>query len=41
VTVIGEQPSTELMMVRPLTAAGEAARSLRQDELLYWRGDLF
>jgi len=41
VTVIGEQPSAELMMVRPLTAAGEAARDLRQDDLLYWRGDLF
>jgi len=29
------------MMVRPLTAAGEAARGLQQDDLLYWRGDLF
>jgi GNAT superfamily N-acetyltransferase len=40
-TVIGEQPSAELMMVRPLTRAGEAARGLREDDLMYWRGDLF
>jgi predicted N-acetyltransferase YhbS len=41
VTVVSEQPSEELMMVRPLSAAGEAARGLRQDDLLFWRGDLF
>jgi len=41
VTVVGEQPSAELMMVRPLTAAGEPARGLCQDDLLFWRGDMF
>ena len=41
VTVIGEQPSAEVMMVRPLTAAGEPARTLREEESLYWRNDLF
>jgi predicted N-acetyltransferase YhbS len=41
VTVVGDAPAAELMMVRPLSAAGEAARGLRQDDLLYWRGDLF
>jgi hypothetical protein len=40
-TVISEQPSADLMMVRPLTAAGSAATALQQHELLYWRGDLF
>jgi predicted N-acetyltransferase YhbS len=40
-TVIGEQPSAEVMMVKPLTPAGEPARTLREDEILYWRGDLF
>jgi predicted N-acetyltransferase YhbS len=41
VTVIDEQRSSEVMMVRPLTAAGESARTLREEEILYWRNDLF
>jgi GNAT superfamily N-acetyltransferase len=41
ITVVGEQPSAEVMMVRPLTAAGASARTLREDEILYWRSDLF
>jgi GNAT superfamily N-acetyltransferase len=41
VTVIDEQPSSEVMMVRPLAAAGEPALTLREEEILYWRSDLF
>jgi hypothetical protein len=41
ITVVGEQQSAELMMVRPLTAAGEPVRTLREEEILYWKNDLF
>ena len=40
-SIIGETPSRDVMMVRPLTAAGESARSLREENILYWRNDLF
>jgi predicted N-acetyltransferase YhbS len=40
-TVVAEQPAAERMMVRPLSAAGETARGLREPEILYWRADLF
>src|SRR5439155_26510037 len=39
-SIIGETPSRDVMMVRPLTAAGESARSLREENILYWRNDL-
>ena len=41
VTIIGEQPSAELMMVRPLTSSAAAATALAPPDFLYWRGDLF
>jgi predicted N-acetyltransferase YhbS len=41
VTVVSEAPSAEVMMIKPLSAAGESARGLREHDLLYWRGDLF
>ena len=41
VTVIGVEPSAEVMMVKPLTAAGAAATSLTESEILYWRSDAF
>ena len=41
VTVIGEQPSAELMMVRPLRPAAEQARTLREEDAFYWKGDRF
>jgi hypothetical protein len=41
IAVAGERPSPELMMIRPLSAAGDAARGLRENDLLYWRADLF
>jgi predicted N-acetyltransferase YhbS len=41
VVVIGEQPSSEVMMVRALSAAGTTAAALREEDILYWRSDLF
>ena len=41
VTISQTQPAHDVMMVRPLTAAAAAAVDLREDELLYWRGDIF
>jgi hypothetical protein len=41
ITVIGERPSAEVMMVRPLTQAASATATLREDDILYWRSDLF
>ena len=41
VTVIGEQPSGEVMMARALTPAAESVRALRAEDVLYWRGDAF
>jgi predicted N-acetyltransferase YhbS len=41
VTVIGEKPSAEVMMMRALTSAAKPARALRAEEIMYWRADLF
>jgi GNAT superfamily N-acetyltransferase len=41
VAVIGEQPSSEVMMVRALGDTGESVRMLRDDEILFWKSDLF
>jgi GNAT superfamily N-acetyltransferase len=41
ITVIGEQPSAEVMMIRALTPAGVSVRALRAEELVYWHGDVF
>ncbi len=41
VTQIGESPSVEVMMLRPLTDRGRANPSLAPADVLYWRGDLF
>jgi GNAT superfamily N-acetyltransferase len=41
IAVIGEQPSSEVMMARALTAAGESAHALGEQDLLYWKSDLF
>jgi predicted N-acetyltransferase YhbS len=41
VTVVSERPYAEVMMLRPLSAAGEAARALRESEMIYWRADMF
>lgn len=41
VTVIGRQPSADVMMVCPLTPTAESARALREEDLLYWHSDVF
>ncbi len=41
IAVVSERPSTDVMMVRPLTAAGEPARTLRAEDVLYWKSDHF
>lgn len=41
VTIIGERPSAEVMMIKPLTARGTPSSPLTEADLLYWHGDLF
>ncbi len=41
IEVVGEAPAQEIMMVKALTRAGDAIRTLRGEDLLYWRGDAF
>ena len=41
VEIIGQQPSAAVMMVRPLTPAGEAASALRAEDVFYWHADVF
>lgn len=41
VEIIDSQPSRDVMMVRPLTAAGESARTLTEADLFYWHADVF
>jgi GNAT superfamily N-acetyltransferase len=41
VTVIGEKPAAEVMMIRALTPAVQSVRALRAQDVIYWRGDIF
>jgi GNAT superfamily N-acetyltransferase len=41
ITIVGERPSPEVMMIRPLTAKGTPATALSAADVLYWRADLF
>ena len=41
VTVIAEQPSADVMMVRALTPAARPASALRPEQVMYWRADIF
>ena len=41
VTIIGEQPSGEVMMIRALTDRARSLPPLASGEVLYWHGDLF
>jgi len=41
VSEIEKQPSPEIMMVRALSDDASAALSLREEEVLYWKGDRF
>ncbi len=41
IEVIGEAPSRDVMMVRPLTPLGAPAKDIAPDEIFYWHGDIF
>ncbi len=41
ITIVGERPSREVMMIRPLTARGAPATPLSAADILYWHSDLF
>lgn len=41
IDVVGEQPTRDVMMVKPLSAKGTPRMPLGRDDLLYWRADLF
>jgi len=40
-TIAASRPSPEIMMIKPLSGAAESARTLGEEDVLYWRGDLF
>jgi predicted N-acetyltransferase YhbS len=41
VTLVGEKPSAETMMIRPLGDRARGLRPLAREDVCYWRGDLF
>jgi predicted N-acetyltransferase YhbS len=41
VSVVSARPSRDVMMIRPLSAAGERARGLGEADIVYWAGDRF
>jgi predicted GNAT family N-acyltransferase len=41
ITVIAEKPPTEIMMLKPLSVAGQAVRGIQEAQIIYWRGDMF
>ena len=41
VTIVNEQPSAEVMMIRPLTDRARSMRPLAAADVYYWRADLF
>ena len=41
VTIVGETPSAELMMIKPLSDRARAVAPLTQADVCYWHGDLF
>lgn len=41
IAIVSEQPSRDVMMLKALTPAGEAATTLRAENVFYWRGDRF
>jgi GNAT superfamily N-acetyltransferase len=41
IAIVDEQAPHEVMMVKPLTAAGEGVQMLCGKDVLYWRGDAF
>ena len=41
ITILGEKPSAETMMIRPLSDRARGLQPLAREEVYYWRGDLF
>ena len=41
VTIVGETPSQDVMMIRPLSDYARAAAPLAPPDVCYWHGDLF
>jgi hypothetical protein len=41
VRIAAQAPSGQVMMMRPLTANGEAATLLKEEDVLYWHADVF
>ena len=41
ISVASEVASRDVMMIRPLSDAAKSTASLRDEEILYWRSDLF
>ena len=41
VAVADEQPTADVMMIRPLSARAKAALPLKAEDVLYWHSDLF
>lgn len=41
ISIAGERPSKDVMMIRPLTANGMPPTPLEAADVLYWHGDLF
>lgn len=41
IAIVSEQPSRDVMMLKALTPAGEAATTLRAEDVFYWCGDRF
>jgi GNAT superfamily N-acetyltransferase len=40
-TIVGERPSTDVMMVRALSERARAALPLKPEDVLYWHSDVF
>src|SRR3954471_2230092 len=41
VTIVGETPSADVMMIKPLTARGRCDSPLTAADVCYWRADAF
>lgn len=41
VTVVGEKPAAEVMMIKPLSDRARGLRPLAPSDVFYWRGDAF
>jgi GNAT superfamily N-acetyltransferase len=41
IEIVGEQPSRDVMMIKPLTPNGTPQAPLQPSDIVYWRSDLF